>query len=174
MNRLRMKTCFLRLLLVVVAPIAMPAASTGSFITRQQAAAEALAHPRSSDWPPDVRIAVYSHPRTTDRIEIVEVTPQKLEAGKEQEVTVRIRYTLIASPKGVISLGFNVGTSTTFRLLKERWVEAGQGEIEFRIPIQPARWPDGRPFKAYANLASEVRARARSSLVSHAVALKFN
>lgn len=126
------------------------------------------------DWLPDGRFPDFAPPqKPADGVEILQVTPQRLLPGVPQEVKVRIRYTLSAAPKGLVGLGFNVGSSTTFRLVDRQWVKAGQGEIEFITTIEPTRWPDGRPLKAYANLSFDANATRRTSLASHVLALKL-
>ena len=149
------------------------AAEFRGFFNRGPVPGSLVFQPSAVDWMPDGRIADFSNPKPTDGIEILHITPQKVATGTAQEVTVRIRYSLNAAPKGVIALGFNVGSSTTIRLMQRRWITKGQGEMELTTTIEPVRWPDGRPLKAYVNLSTDAHPTKRSSLASHVTVLKF-
>jgi hypothetical protein len=159
------------LFLALAFPALAMAASSGTLTHRQSGPSSDVSRPRSGSSP-DARLAEPPS-RPVDNVQIVSITPTKLTAGVTQTVTVRVKYTLVTKPKGLICVGFNTGTATSFRLVKERWIGAGTGEIDLAVEIVPARWPE-HPFKAYVNLSAEPHPKQRTSLAADVLALKLN
>jgi hypothetical protein len=159
-------------LALFAAPLLVGGAPTGTLTTRPSGSSANISRPRSTGGLPNPR-ATEPPAQPADNITIVSVLPAALQSGVAQTVVVRIRYTLVSVPRGVVNLGFNTGSADSFRLLRERWIERGTAEIEFSAEVVPARWRD-RPFKAFVNLTTEGNPRKRSSLVSDIVPLKLN
>ena len=157
-------------LLCVGASAAFAASATGSLSTRQSSGAADISRPRSPGLP-DPRLGERGS-RPTDNIVIVSVQPVKLTPGVRQTVTVRVRYTLLTAPRGVVNIGFNTSNAASFRLVTEKWIDRGTAEVELSADVVPARWPD-RPFKAFVNLTTEGNPRKRSSLASDVLPLKL-
>lgn len=159
------------LVLVTALPTCAFAAATGTPTTRQSGSND-LSRSRSGGGLPDPRLTE-SGSRPADNVVILSVTPAKPQPGIAQTVTVRVKYTLITAPKGLVSIGFNTNSAASFRLVKERWVGIGTGELEFTAEIVPARWAD-KPFKAYANISKEAQVKQRTSLAADVVPVKLD
>lgn len=161
----------LLLLLALAFPALALAASSGTLTHRQSGGSGNISRP-GSDRAPDARLAEPPS-RPVDNVQIVSVTPAKLAPGVTRTVTVRVKYTLVTQPKGLICVGFNSNTATTFRLVQERWIARGTGEVDLTAEIVPARWPQ-QPFKAYVNLSVEPQPKKRTSLAADVLVLKLD
>jgi eukaryotic-like serine/threonine-protein kinase len=101
--------------------------------------------------------------RGVDLVSIVSVTPATARATPT-EFTVVVRYRLGTAPVGRITLGFNSRVATQFITAGEKIIDAGEGEIEFKTTITPARREDGTKFSVSASAWTEPRVGGASSL----------
>lgn len=164
-----------RAIMLIVAfafPVFAIAASSGTLTHRPSGGSGNISRPGSSGGAPDARLPEPPS-RPVDNVQIVSVTPTKLVPGVTQTVTVRVKYTLVTQPRGLVCVGFNSNTATTFRLVHERWIARGTGEVDLTAEIVPARWPQ-QPFKAYVNLSVEPQPKKRTSLAADVLVLKLN
>lgn len=88
-----------------------------------------------------------------DGIIITSVSPEVFKEGLEQEITVRVRYELLARASGEINLGSNEGRANGYRIVGSKVVEIGSGEAEIRAKIVAAK-TRGLPFcRIHVNLS---------------------
>ena len=107
-----------------------------------------------------------------DSVEIVGVTEQPPDDSGRRKVTVRVRYTLVHYPKGVLSLGFNLKSATHFARVADHSVEAGTDDIELSAAIVPVTWPKAQPFKLSISLSAEPRPGQWSMLAAASQVMK--
>jgi hypothetical protein len=110
--------------------------------------------------------------RLEDTVEILGVTEQKPEASGRRKVTVRVRYVLVHYPKGVLTLGFNLKSATTFVQVTNQPVMAGSEAVELSATIVPVTWPKPQPFKFYVGLSAEPHPGQWSLLAAVAQVMK--
>jgi hypothetical protein len=88
-------------------------------------------------------------------VEILGTSVSPADAKGNCRVTVRMRYALVHYPKGVLALGFNLKSPTSFTQVSTRPVMAGSDEIELSATVVPASWPKPQVFKCYVGLSAE-------------------
>ena len=107
-----------------------------------------------------------------DTVIITGVTEQKPDASGRRKVTVKVRYALVHYPEGMLSLGFNLKSATSFTKMTSQPVKAGTEEAELSASIVPVTWPDGQPFKLYVSLSAEPHPNQTSLLAAMAQVMK--
>ena len=90
-----------------------------------------------------------------DFVEITRISPDRATVGGRQTYTVRVKYSLASSERGVVALGFNAANAKSYQLLARKSVERGQGEAELSAAVLPRDWGDGNRFRVYANLSAD-------------------
>lgn len=90
-----------------------------------------------------------------DAVEILEVKEEKPDASGRRKVTVRVHYTLVHYPKGILSLGFNLKSATRLTQVATQPVVAASEDAELSATIVPVTWPKAQPFKLYVSLSAE-------------------
>ena len=101
-----------------------------------------------------------------DSVVITGVTEQKPDADGRRKVTVKVRYALVHYPKGVLSLGFNLKSATSFAKVADQTVMAGIEEAELSATILPVTWPKAQPFKLSVSLSAEPHPKQTSLLAA--------
>ena len=90
---------------------------------------------------------------TDDGIKILSVEPAQLVVGRENPVTVKIKYALQSQSQGRISIGFNTTSKTGMVTRESRTVQSGIGELTVATTVTPADWGELTDFKVTVVLA---------------------
>lgn len=90
---------------------------------------------------------------TRDKIRILAFQPSgPVQRGVETQFTIQIEVDLQSAKEGVVRVGFNLDSPTSFRMIDSRDVHAGTQKIKFSVKTKPVDWGNRGYFAAIINL----------------------
>lgn len=108
----------------------------------------AFAHDDANDRP---RMA------TGDRIRIVAFQPSgTVKRGVETQFTIQIEVDLQSAKEGVASIGFNLDSPTSFRMIDSRDLHEGKQKVSFAVKAKPVDWADRGYFAVIVNMGPKI------------------
>jgi hypothetical protein len=92
----------------------------------------------------------------SDGVSIVSITPDCIKPGEQATVTVRVQYELFTCDQGEINLGINEGSGNGYRIVAQKVVGIGNGEVTITAPVTATKTGDMPLMKVFVNM-SELR-----------------
>ena len=144
------------LALVAVATLLAGAPTTDVQLTSPaRKESPSLSDKKSGSTPPGPEMDNGRRGGLDDDVQIVSVKEEKPDANGRRKVTVRVHYSLVHYPKGVLSLGFNLKSATQITAVTSQQLLAGEEEVELSATIVPVTWPKAQTFKVSVSLSAE-------------------
>jgi hypothetical protein len=90
---------------------------------------------------------------TGDKIRIVAFQPPgAVKRGIETQFTIQIEADLQSAKEGVVRIGFNLDSPTSFRMIDSRDLHEGKQKVNFAIEAKPVDWADRGYFAVLVNM----------------------
>ena len=94
---------------------------------------------------------------TKDKVRILTFQPSgAVSRGVETEFTIEIEVDLQSAKEGVVRVGFNLDSPTSFRMIDSRDVHEGIQKIKFSVKAKPVDWGNRGYFAAIVNLGPKI------------------
>jgi hypothetical protein len=91
---------------------------------------------------------------TGDKIRIVAFQPSgTVKRGVETQFTIQVEADLQSAKEGVVRIGFNLDSPTSFRMIDSRDLHEGIQKVSFAVKAKPVDWADRGYFAVMVNMA---------------------